>query len=57
MTTKEVADKLVKLCSVGQFAEATDARLESIDSCHKPSRVKMCEGMCSACGESGAIFA
>ena len=25
MTTKEVADKLVKFCSVGQFAEATDA--------------------------------
>ena len=23
MTTQEVADKLVKLCSVGQFAEAT----------------------------------
>ena len=30
MTTQEVADKLVKLCSVGQFAEATDA-LYSVD--------------------------
>jgi len=25
MTTQEVADQLVKLCSVGQFAEATEA--------------------------------
>ena len=25
MTTQEVADKLIKLCAVGQFAEATDA--------------------------------
>jgi hypothetical protein len=25
MTTKEVADQLVKLCSVGQFAEAAEA--------------------------------
>src|SRR5216684_7172191 len=25
MTTKEVADHLVKLCSAGQFAEATEA--------------------------------
>ena len=34
-----------------------DARFESIDSCHMPRRVKMCDGMCSAWGEEGAIFA
>jgi hypothetical protein len=34
-----------------------ETRLESMDSCHKPSRVKMWDGMWSACGESGAIWA
>ena len=28
-----------------------------MDSCHSPRRVKMWDGMCSACGEAGAIFA
>jgi len=36
---------------------ACAARLDSIDCCHSPSRVKMCEGMCSACGTAGAILA
>ena len=29
----------------------------SIESCHWPTREKMCDGMCNACGESGAIAA
>ena len=29
----------------------------SIDSCHDPTRVKVCDGMWSACGAAGAIFA
>ena len=33
------------------------ARFDSIDCCHSPSRVKMCDGMCNACGTSGAILA
>jgi hypothetical protein len=38
-------------------AACAEARFESIDSFHMPSRVKMCEGMCRACEEEGAIFA
>ena len=28
----------------------------SIDSCQKPRRVNVCDGMCSACGADGAIL-
>ena len=34
---------------------SADARLEAIEFCHWPTRVKICEGMCSACGTAGAI--
>jgi hypothetical protein len=34
-----------------------EATLESISSCHKPSRAKMCEGICTACAEAGAMLA
>ena len=37
-------------------AAAAEARLEAMDSSHRPSRMKMCEGMCSACGAEGAIL-
>ena len=30
---------------------------EATESCHAPTRVKMCDGMCSACGAEGAIDA
>ena len=36
---------------------SAEAMFESMDSCHSPSRVKMCDGMWSACGEDGAILA
>jgi hypothetical protein len=31
--------------------------LVSIDSCHEPTRVKVCDGMWSACGADGAMSA
>ena len=34
-------------------AAAREARFDSIDSSHSARRVKMCDGMCSACGEDG----
>ena len=34
---------------------SAEARFEAIESCQSPSRVKMCEGMWRAWGESGAI--
>ena len=40
-----------------RLAASAEAMFESIDSCQSPSRVKMCEGMCRACGEEGAILA
>ena len=33
---------------------ARDRVLVSMESCHCPTREKMCDGMCRACGESGA---
>ena len=33
------------------------ARFDAIESSQYPRRVKICEGMCSACGADGAIFA
>ena len=39
------------------FAAASAARLEAIASSHSPSRVKMCDGICCAWAESGAIAA
>ena len=38
-------------------AVRAEARFDSIDSFHIPRRVKMCDGMCSAWGAEGAIFA
>jgi len=45
-------------CFMGQDVRSlsAEARLDSIDSFQAPTRVKMCEGMCSACGASGAIL-
>ena len=37
--------------------EAMARALVCAASSHAPTRVKMCEGMCCACGASGAIFA
>ena len=34
-----------------------DAMFVSIESCQYPTRVNVCDGMCSACGADGAIFA
>ena len=33
-----------------------ERRLVATESAQAPTRVKMCEGMCSACGASGAMF-
>ena len=30
--------------------------VDAIESSQSPSRMKMCDGMCSACGDDGAIF-
>src|ERR1039458_1971924 len=38
-------------------AAAAEARLDAMASCHSPSRMKMCDGMCWACGTLGAILA
>ena len=38
-------------------ARSAEARFASIEFPPVPSRVKMCDGMCRACGASGAIFA
>ena len=38
-------------------AAFAEARLDSMDSSQAPTRVKMCEGMCSACGADGAMEA
>jgi hypothetical protein len=48
---------LEKLHGAGAGFGFADAVFEAMESSHSPSRVKMCDGMCSACGESGAIFA
>jgi hypothetical protein len=37
-------------------AAAADSSLPRIESSHRPSRTKMWEGMCSACGDDSAIF-
>ena len=42
----------IHLCAV-----CADVMFESIDSFHIPRRVKMCDGMCCACGAEGAILA
>jgi hypothetical protein len=42
------------LSALATLAERT---LLAATSCHAPTRVKMCEGMCSACGAEGAISA
>ena len=41
--------------SLPSFAARAEAMLEEIDSFHAPTRVKMCDGICSACGAAGAI--
>ena len=41
----------------GRGAAAAEASLERIESSQRPSRVKMCDGMCSAWGDDAAIFA
>ena len=38
-------------------AARLEAMLEAMDSRHIPRRVKMWEGICSACGAEGATFA
>ena len=38
-------------------AASAERRLVAAESAQAPTRVKMCEGMCSACGASGAILA
>ena len=35
-------------------AASADRRFVSIDSCQEPTRVKVCDGMCRACGIAGA---
>ena len=42
---------------VGLAHVATEARFEVMSSCHNPTRAKMWDGMCSACGAAGAICA
>src|SRR5258705_120881 len=37
------------------MADLLEAALAATESSHWPRRVKICEGMCNACGESGAI--
>jgi len=37
------------------FAARAAAMFDPIDSFQKPTRVKMCDGMCCACGAAGAI--
>lgn len=40
-----------------KLAAAAAARLEAMDSCQRPRRVKIWDGMWSAWGACGAIFA
>jgi hypothetical protein len=37
------------------FAAFAERSLIAAESFHAPTRVKMCDGMCSACGADGAI--
>ena len=39
------------------MADFVEAVFEAMESSHSPSRVKICDGMCNACGASGAILA
>jgi hypothetical protein len=39
------------------MAAFADARLDSTEASHAPTRVKMCDGIWSACGDDGAIAA
>jgi len=39
------------------FPTSIERLFVAADSCHEPTRVKMCDGMCSACGAAGAISA
>ena len=41
--------------SLPSFAARADAILDEIESFQAPTRVKMCEGMCCACGAAGAM--
>src|SRR5258706_3916788 len=36
---------------------AIDAKFELMSSCQSPSRAKICDGICSACGAAGGILA
>ena len=36
------------ICAMYALAFSADAMFDVIDSSHKPSRVKMCDGICSA---------
>ena len=47
---RDIARKHLK-----QIAASAERRFVAIDSSHEPTRVKMWEGMCSACGASGAM--
>jgi hypothetical protein len=37
------------------FATAAERMLVAAESSQAPTRVKMCEGMCNACGAAGAM--
>ena len=39
------------------MAASTERRLVATEACHAPTRVKICGGMCSACGAEGAMSA
>src|SRR5258706_272879 len=46
------------MCTAASFCVAAiEATLDAMSSCHKPSRAKICAGMCSACGADGASCA
>ncbi len=36
---------------------AAESMFDATHSSQRPSRVKMCDGMWSACGDAGAVFA
>ena len=46
-----------KVRAVVRVATSMERWLASIDSCHMPTRVNVCEGMCRACAAAGAISA
>ena len=55
---QEKLQRAVAMLHSFYYAAATRAFQDiAAESAHSPTRVKMCEGMCSACGASGAIWA